>query len=66
MEVLAIDKDIIIETDRLILRQWNMNDIADMVEGLNNINVTKWLAGAPYPYTEKDAEDRIYEGNKCL
>ena len=38
------------ETDRLILRQWNMNDIADMVEGLNNINVTKWLEGAPYPY----------------
>ena len=59
MEVLAIDKDIIIETDRLILRQWNMNDIADMVEGLNNINVTKWLAGAPYPYTEKDAEDFV-------
>jgi RimJ/RimL family protein N-acetyltransferase len=57
--VLAMDKDIIIETDRLILRQWNMNDIADMVEGLNNINVTKWLAGAPYPYTEKDAEDFV-------
>jgi len=54
-----MDKDIIIETDRLILRQWNMNDIADMVEGLNNINVTKWLAGAPYPYTEKDAEDFV-------
>ena len=59
MEVLAIDKDIIIETDRLILRQWNMNDIADTVEGLKNINVTKWLAGAPYPYTEKDAEDFV-------
>jgi RimJ/RimL family protein N-acetyltransferase len=59
VEVLAMDKDMIIETDRLILRQWNMNDIADMVEGLNNINVTKWLAGAPYPYTEKDAEDFV-------
>ena len=54
-----MDEDMIIETERLILRQWNMNDIADMVEGLNNINVTKWLAGVPYPYTEKDAEEFI-------
>ena len=38
-----MDKDMIIETERLILRQWNMNDITDMVEGLNNINVTKWF-----------------------
>ena len=54
-----MDKDIIIETDRLILRQWNTDDIDDMVEGLNNINVTKWLAGAPFPYTVKDAENFI-------
>lgn len=54
-----MDEDMIIETERLILRQWNMNEIADMVEGLNNINVTKWLAGVPYPYTEKDAEEFV-------
>ena len=54
-----MNKDIVIETERLMLRQWNMNDIADMVEGLNNINVTKWLAGATYPYTVKDAEEFI-------
>ena len=52
-------KDLIIETDRLILRQWKLDDIDDAVEGLNNINVTKWLAGAPYPYTKKDAENFI-------
>ncbi len=50
-----MDKNVIIETERLILRQWNMTDIDDIVEGLNNINVTKWLAGAPFPYTTKDA-----------
>lgn len=50
-----MNKDIIIETERLILRQWQMDDVKAMVEGLNNINVTKWLAGAPYPYTEQDA-----------
>lgn len=47
--------NIIIETERLILRQWTMDDIDDIVEGLNNLNVTKWLAGAPYPYTKDDA-----------
>lgn len=54
-----MNKDDIIETERLILRQWNMDDIEDMVEGLNNINVTKWLAGAPFPYTVKDAKEFI-------
>lgn len=51
--------DIKIETERLILRQWNMNDIDDIVEGLNNINVTKWLAGAPFPYTVDDAKEFV-------
>ena len=51
-----MDEKVIIETERLILRQYRLEDINDVVEGLNNINVTKWLAGAPYPYTEKDAE----------
>ena len=51
-----MNKDVVIETERLILRQWNMNDLDDIVEGLNNINVTKWLAGAPFPYTIEDAK----------
>lgn len=36
-----------------------MQDIEDMVEGLNNINVTKWLAGVPFPYTISDAENFV-------
>ncbi len=54
-----MNKDVVIETERLNIRQWNMNDIDDMVEGLNNINVTKWLAGAPFPYTIEDAKHFI-------
>ena len=50
-----MNKDVVIETQRLILRQWKVEDIPDMVEGLNNIHVTKWLASAPFPYTEEDA-----------
>ena len=58
-----MNKDLIIETERLILRQYRLEDVNDLVEGLNNLNVTKWLAGAPYPYTKEDA---LYFINKSL
>ena len=54
-----MDKNLIIETERLILRQWSLDDVSDLVEGLNNINVTKWMSYAPFPYTEEDAKDFI-------
>ena len=50
-----MNANLIIETERLFLRQHNLDDVNDIVEGLNNINVTKCLEGAPYPYTEQDA-----------
>jgi RimJ/RimL family protein N-acetyltransferase len=46
-----------IESKRLILRNWKDTDVADLVEGLNNIEVAKWMAGVPYPYTENDAKN---------
>lgn len=52
-----------LETKRLILREWNEKDVDDLVEGLNNLNVSKWLTKAPYPYTKKDAENWI---KSCL
>lgn len=49
----------IIESKRLILREWEYSDIKDLVEGLNNINVSKWMASIPFPYTENDAKSFI-------
>ena len=48
-----------IESERLILRSYEDADINDLVEGLNNINVAKWISGVPYPYTENDAKNFI-------
>ena len=48
-----------IESKRLILRNWEYGDVEDIVEGLNNIEVAKWMAGVPYPYTENDAKQFI-------
>ena len=48
-----------IDSKRLILRSYEDGDISDLVEGLNNIEVAKWMAGVPFPYTEKDAKDFI-------
>ena len=46
-------------TDRLILREWTKNDVNDLIEGLNNYKVSKWLALVPYPYTKENAEEWI-------
>ena len=46
----------ILETDRLILRDWVERDIDDLVDGLNNIEISRWLVTVPNPYTRKDAE----------
>ena len=48
-----------IESKRLILRNWEDGDVEYIVEGLNNIEVAKWMAGVPYPYTENDARNFI-------
>jgi [ribosomal protein S5]-alanine N-acetyltransferase len=42
-------------TPRLILRPGTKKDINDVVEGINNLNVSKWLLVVPYPYERKDA-----------
>lgn len=52
-------KNIKLETKRLVLREWNKKDVEDLIEGLNNIEVSKWLAFVPYPYTAMDAEKWI-------
>lgn len=49
----------IIDSKRIILRFWRDDDINDLLEGLNNINVSKWMSGVPYPYTKQDAENFI-------
>jgi RimJ/RimL family protein N-acetyltransferase len=49
----------LIETERLILREWTADDYKAIVDGLNNINVVKYLTTPPYPYTIKDAEEFV-------
>lgn len=50
----------IIDSKRILLRSWTDEDVDDLAEGLTNINVSKWLAAVPYPYTKRDAEDFVY------
>ena len=45
-----------LETTRLILRPWQQRDRSDLIEGLNDFEVTKWLAFVPHPYTAQDAD----------
>ena len=48
-----------LETKRLILREWGKKDVRDIVDGLNNLEVSKWHAFVPHPYTKKNAEKWI-------
>jgi [ribosomal protein S5]-alanine N-acetyltransferase len=48
-----------LETKRLILREWGTGDAGDLIEGLNNLDVARWLAFVPHPYTRKDAKTWI-------
>ncbi|HEV2513411.1 GNAT family protein [Bosea sp. (in: a-proteobacteria)] len=51
--------DIRIETSRLILRPWSEADIEQLTLGLNDIEVAKWLAFVPHPYTTSHAMDWV-------
>src|SRR5688500_18788275 len=40
-----------LETARLVLRDWTPADLPDLIEGLNDLSVSRWLAFVPHPYT---------------
>jgi RimJ/RimL family protein N-acetyltransferase len=48
-----------IVTKRLILRPLAPKDVGDIVENLNNINVSRYLSIVPYPYTLKNAKEFV-------
>lgn len=50
---------ITIETPRLVLRPWGEDDVGHLVQGLNDIEVARWLAFVPHPYLASHAEDWI-------
>ena len=54
--------DIRIETSRLTLRPWGEDDIEQLTLGLNDLEVAKWLAFVPHPYSTSDARGWI---NRC-
>jgi len=42
-----------------VLRDWTPHDIPNLIDGLNDLNVSRWLAVVPYPYTHQAAEQWI-------
>lgn len=47
-----------IDTERLILREWTLDDVADLVEGLGNFETAKNLI-TPFPYTAQNSVEYI-------
>ncbi len=48
-----------LETARLVLRDWTPGDLPDLIEGLNDLSVARWLAFVPHPYTPDAAQQWI-------
>jgi [ribosomal protein S5]-alanine N-acetyltransferase len=48
-----------LETERLILRKPKISDANELKEGLNDLQISKYLAGVKHPYSQKDAKDWI-------
>ena len=48
-----------LETERLILRDIEAGDEASIIEGLNNLNVTQFMLGVPFPYGEEHAKGLV-------
>ena len=57
-----------IETDRLVLRPFNLNDAPHIAVYANNPNFSRFLPMVPQPYTQKDSDQfiarRILEDSK--
>ena len=57
---------IIIEGERIFLRDLQDEEVKDFVTGLNNINVAKQSANVIFPYTEKETRNYINSTQKAL
>jgi len=48
-----------IETARLTLRAWREDDVEPLALGLNDLDLARWLAFVPHPYSTADARSWI-------
>lgn len=51
--------DVVLDTPRLKLRPWSGQDVEQLTSGLNDLDVAKWLAFVPHPYTTTHALEWI-------
>jgi len=51
--------DVKIETSRLTLRPWGEEDIKQLTLGLNDLELAKWMAFVPHPYSTSHARDWV-------
>ena len=55
-----MEDDKLIEEQKILLREWKIEDATGLAEMLNNKKILDNLRdGLPYPYTKKDAEEYI-------
>jgi len=57
-------KSVRLDSERLVLRELNDDDVNDIVSGANNPNVSKLMSVIPYPYGIEDARAFVSHSNE--
>jgi len=60
-----MDQRTALHTERLVLRPITRGDIPDLVAGLDDYDVSKWLTVVPFPYTAADGEAFVSYVESC-
>ena len=58
-----INSTVIIKTKRLILREVKKSDLNDLFNDMNNIKISSFMLGIPFPFKKSDANQWI---NHCI
>ena len=51
--------NLILKTERLVIKKPEIIDKQSLIYALNNWEVVKWLVKVPFPYTSKDADNWV-------
>jgi RimJ/RimL family protein N-acetyltransferase len=64
MRLATTPRELVIESERLVLRPLTADDLDDLVAEVSDLAVSRMLARVPYPYTRRDGEIFLAAGRR--
>lgn len=63
---IVIPQDIVLDTDRLILRPLTKNDAGDIYHHVKEYDIARWLVNVPHPYPKDGAIKYVRESTELM